>query len=162
MARKKVNLAYIANNVLRRITFKKRCSSMIKKVSELSILYGVPACIVIYGPREAKPKVWPSELEAQRILQHFRELPELEQSKKTMNQEGFLQQWLRKHVEQLQKQEREIHELEMVVLMHEMMDGHGLHNMKVEDAISLVYLIDMRLKVLYEVAENAKTTAGGA
>jgi len=160
MARKKVNLAYITNDVLRHITFKKRCSSMIKKVSELSTLYGVPACIVIYGPHEAKPKVWPSGLEAQRILQHFQELPELEQSKK--NQEGFLQQWLRKHVEQLQKQEREIHELEMVVLMYEMMDDNGLHNMRVEDAISLVYLIDMRLKVLYEVAENAKATAGGA
>jgi SRF-type transcription factor (DNA-binding and dimerisation domain) len=59
MARKKVNLAWIQNDAIRRATFKKRKKGLIKKASELSTLCGVDTCVVIYGPQDQKPEVWP-------------------------------------------------------------------------------------------------------
>ncbi|KAF5203782.1 agamous-like MADS-box protein AGL80, partial [Thalictrum thalictroides] len=88
MARKKVKLAWIVNDSARRATFKKRKKGLMKKVSELSTLCGVEACAIIYGPEDPQPDVWPSTpSEAHRVLTRFNSMPEMEQSKKMMNQE---------------------------------------------------------------------------
>nr|CAD1828636.1 unnamed protein product [Ananas comosus var. bracteatus] len=117
MARKKVNLAWIANDSTRRATFKKRRKGLMKKASELATLCDVRACVVVYGPGEAQAEVWPSPAEAARVLARFKSMPEMEQCKKMMNQEGFLRQRVAKAQEQLRKQERENRELETTLLI---------------------------------------------
>ncbi|WOL06705.1 hypothetical protein Cni_G15439 [Canna indica] len=150
MARKKVNLAWIANDSTRRVTFKKRRKGLIKKVSELSTLCDVKACIVVYGPKEPEPVAWPSAPEARRVLAQFRGMPEMEQSKKMMNQEGFLRQRIAKLREQLGKQERENRELESSLLLRQGLAGKNVPADSIEEATSLCWSIDTKLKLVYE------------
>lgn len=161
MARKKVNLAYIANDAARRATFKKRRRGLIKKVQELATLCDVPACIIIYAPHEAQPEVWPSEAEARRILHRFRDLPELEQNKRMMNQEQFLHQRVTKMMDQVKKQEEENRELELSVLMYECIISRELNHVGADDVTSLLYFLNTRLKALYEVMNLAKAKISG-
>ena len=103
MTRKKVKLAYISNDSARKATFKKRKKGLMKKVSELSTLCGIEACAIVYSPYDAQPEVWPSPIMVQRVLSQFKNMPEMEQSKKMVNQEHFLRQRIGKANEQLKK-----------------------------------------------------------
>ena len=85
MTRKKVKLAYISNDSARKATFKKRKKGLMKKVSELSTLCGIEACAIVYSPYDAQPEVWPSPIMVQRVLARFKNMPEMEQSKKMVN-----------------------------------------------------------------------------
>ncbi|XP_021911437.1 agamous-like MADS-box protein AGL80 [Carica papaya] len=67
-----------------------------KKVSELSTLCDVKACAIIYSPYDSKLEVWPSPLGAQHVLADFKRMPEMDQSKKMMNQESILRQRITK------------------------------------------------------------------
>ncbi|KAG0500929.1 hypothetical protein HPP92_001001 [Vanilla planifolia] len=125
MARKKVSLSLIANEATRRATLKKRRKGLMKKVKELSILCDVRACAIVYSPQEAQPEVWPSVAEATRLLTRFRSMPEMEQSKKMLNQETFLRQRVAKLHEQLRRHERENRELESAALLRECLAASG-------------------------------------
>lgn len=85
MTRKKVKLAYIANDSARKATFKKRKRGLMKKVSELSTLCGIEACAIVFSPYDSQPELWPSPLGVQRVLSHFKKMPEMEQSKKMVS-----------------------------------------------------------------------------
>ncbi|XP_010909405.1 agamous-like MADS-box protein AGL80 [Elaeis guineensis] len=150
MARKKVNLAWIANDSTRRATFKKRRKGLMKKVSELATLCDVKACVIVYGPQEPQPEVWPSVPEVTRVLARFKSMPEMEQCKKMMNQEGFLRQRVAKQQEQLRKQERENRELETMLLMYQGLAGRSLHSLRIEDATSLAWMVEMKVKAVQE------------
>ena len=56
-----------------------------KKVIELSTLCGIKACAIVYSPYDAQPEVWPSPIVVQRVLAQFKNMPEMEQSKKMVN-----------------------------------------------------------------------------
>ncbi|XP_062083473.1 agamous-like MADS-box protein AGL80 isoform X2 [Humulus lupulus] len=118
MTRKKVKLAYINNDSSRKATFKKRKKGLLKKVSELSTLCAVDACAIIYSPYEAQPAVFPSTAGVNRILARFKKMPEIEQSKKMVNQEAFLKQKIGKVNEQVKKLRKENREKEMNRLMY--------------------------------------------
>ncbi|XP_008800341.1 agamous-like MADS-box protein AGL80 [Phoenix dactylifera] len=153
MARKKVNLAWIANDSTRRATFKKRRKGLMKKVSELATLCDVKACVVVYGPQEPQPEVWPSVPEVTRVLARFKSMPEMEQCKKMMNQEGFLRQCVTKLQEQLRKHERENRELQTMLLMYEGLAGRSLRHVGIEDATSLAWMVEMKVKAVQERIE---------
>ncbi|EHA8587983.1 agamous-like MADS-box protein AGL80 [Cocos nucifera] len=153
MARKKVNLAWIANDSTRRATFKKRRKGLLKKVSELSTLCDVKACLVVYGPQEPLPVVWPSVHEAIRLVARFRSMPEMEQSKKMMNQEEFLRQRVVKLQDQLRKHERENREIETTLLMYEGLAGRSLHNVGMQEVTSLAWMLEMRMKMVQQRIE---------
>ncbi|KAI4333002.1 hypothetical protein L6164_017860 [Bauhinia variegata] len=117
MTRKKVKLAFIANDTARKATYKKRKKGLMKKVSELSTLCGIDACAIMFSPYEAQPEIWPSPPGVLDVISKFREMPELEQSKKMMNQEGFLKQRVSKTQEQIQKACEENNRKEVTQLM---------------------------------------------
>ncbi|KAF8387593.1 hypothetical protein HHK36_026246 [Tetracentron sinense] len=146
MARKKVKLAYIANDSARRATFKKRMKGLMKKVSELSTLCGVNACAIIYSPYHTQPEVWPFPSDAQRVLARFKSLPQMEQSKKMMNQEGFLRQMLAKVKEQLKKQQKENRECEMIQLMYKCLVGNGVHDVNINNLGEMAWLVEDMMK----------------
>lgn len=85
MTRKKVKLAYIANDSARKATYKKRKRGLMKKVSELSTLCGIEACAIIFSPYDSQPELWPSPIGVQRVLSQFKKMPEMEQSKKMVS-----------------------------------------------------------------------------
>lgn len=146
MTRKKVKLAYITNDSARKATFKKRKRGLLKKASELSTLCGIEACAIIYSPYDSEPEVWPSPLGVQRVLARFKEMPELEQSKKMVNQESFLRQRIAKANEQLKKLRKDNRDKEMTQLMFQSLTGKGLHNLSMTDLNDLGWLIDQNLK----------------
>ncbi|KAG4975091.1 agamous-like MADS-box protein AGL80 [Glycine soja] len=147
MTRKKVKLAFIANDSARKATFKKRKKGLMKKVSELSTLCGIDACAIVYSSYDPQPEVWPSPMGVQRVLSKFRRMPELEQSKKMVNQESFLRQRIMKAKDQLKKQRKDNREKEMTQLMFQYLSaGKIMHNISMVDLNDLAWLIDQNLK----------------
>ncbi|KAL2466098.1 Agamous-like MADS-box protein AGL80 [Abeliophyllum distichum] len=91
MTRKKLKLAFITNDSARKATFNKWKKGLMKKVSELSILCSIDTCAIIYSPYESQPEVWPDTQGVHRVLAQFKRMPGMEQSKKMVNQESFIQ-----------------------------------------------------------------------
>lgn len=157
MARKKVKLEWIANDAARRATFKKRRKGLMKKVSELSTLCDVKACLIVYGHNETSPEVWPSTTDAVRVLAKLKRMPEMEQSKKMMNQEGFMRQRIAKLQDQLRKQDRENRELETTVVMNQTLLGmKSLESVGIEEITSLAWLIEMKVNEVKKRVEGCK------
>ncbi|KAF5203091.1 agamous-like MADS-box protein AGL80 [Thalictrum thalictroides] len=157
MARKKVKLAWIVNDSARRATFKKRKKGLMKKVSELSTLCGVEACAIIYGPEDPQPDVWPSTpSEAHRVLTRFNSMPEMEQSKKMMNQEGLLRQGISKVKEQLKKQQKENRKFELTQLMYQTLEGKRLPDVETEVLHELKVVIEEKMKAIQERIDSLR------
>ncbi|GAB2298783.1 Agamous-like MADS-box protein agl80 [Dionaea muscipula] len=157
MTRKKVKLAYITNDSARKATYKKRKKGFLKKMYELTTLCEIKACAIIYSPYDAQPEVWPSTADAQQVLSKFRRMPEMEKSKKMVNQEEFLRQRINKAAEQLRKLQKDNREKEMTQLMYQCLSTGGkslLHNLDVLDLNDLGWLIDQNLKAIYKRLEN--------
>ncbi|KAF0916986.1 hypothetical protein E2562_015151 [Oryza meyeriana var. granulata] len=150
MARKKIILDRIANDATRRATFKKRRRGLVKKASELATLCDVEACLVVYGEGEEQPEVWPSVEGARAVLEHFKALPEMDQCKKMMNQEDFLRQRIAKLQEQVRKMDRENHERETTLLLHNALEGRlgAYEGLTVEQLTSLDCMVSTKLKAV--------------
>ncbi|XVF07509.1 hypothetical protein REPUB_Repub06bG0145200 [Reevesia pubescens] len=146
MTRKKVKLAWIANDSARRASLKKRRLGLMKKVSELTTLCGTEACLIIYSPEENEPMVWPSHAEVHRQLAAFSKMPELERMKKMMNQETYLKDKVNKSQEQLRKNQRRNKEIEMGHLMHQIHQGKGLDELTVDELGGLAWLMEEKMK----------------
>ncbi|KAL1158537.1 hypothetical protein V6Z11_A08G230400 [Gossypium hirsutum] len=113
MMRKKINLAYITNDLARKAAYKKRKKGLMKKVCELGALYGIDACTLMNNPYESQPKVWPSPMGVQQVLSKFNNIPKMRQRKKMENQESFLSKRIVKVAKQLKKHCKENWEKEM-------------------------------------------------
>lgn len=127
-----------------------------KKVSELSTLCGIDACAIIYSPYESQPEVWPGTLGVQRVLGQFKRMPEMEQSKKMVNQESFIRQRITKATEQLKKQHKDNREKELTEVMYQCLTGKGLQNLMMPDLNDLGWLIDQKLKEINKRIESMK------
>ncbi|KAF3783939.1 Agamous-like MADS-box protein [Nymphaea thermarum] len=147
MARKKVNLAWISKDSARKATFKKRKKGLIKKVSELSTLCGIKACAIVFGPSETTPEIWPPTAAAIRqVIEKFNDLPQVEKSKKMLNQEGFLRQRIAKLKEQQAKLAKDNKELEMKTkLIKGMKDKAALHGAGMDELHALMCIVDARM-----------------
>ncbi|XP_051132743.1 agamous-like MADS-box protein AGL80 [Andrographis paniculata] len=159
MTRKKVKLAYIINDSARKATYKKRKKGLIKKVSELSTLCGIDACAIIYSPYDSQPEVWPDARGAHRVLTQFKRMPEMEQSKKMMNQEGFIRGRISKAADQLKKVQKDNREKEITHLMFQCLTGKALQGLPLPDLNDLGWLIDQNLKEIYKRIDGIKKAA---
>ncbi|XP_022748147.1 uncharacterized protein LOC111297792 [Durio zibethinus] len=146
MTRKKVKLAWIANDSARRASLKKRRLGLVKKVRELSTLCGTKACLIIYSPDESEPLVWPSHSEVQEQIGEFHNMPELERMKKMMNQETYLRERVTKVEEQLRKIQRRNKEVEMGSLMYQIDQGKGLDELNLVELHGLTWLVEEKMK----------------
>ncbi|KAI3707350.1 hypothetical protein L6452_25796 [Arctium lappa] len=161
-SRKKVKLAFITNDSARKATFKKRKKGLMKKVNELSTLCGIDACAIIYSPYEAQPEVWPNNIGVQRVLAQFKRMPEMEQSKKMVNQESFTRQRITKANWQLKKQIKENREKEMTEVMYQCLTGKGsIPNLILPDLNDLGGLVDQTLKDICRRIESLKKALPG-
>ncbi|CDY33537.1 BnaC02g26190D [Brassica napus] len=164
MTRKKVKLAFIANDSSSKATYKKRKKGLMKKVNELSTLCGINACAIIYSPYDSNPEVWPSNSGVQRIISEFRTLPEMDQNKKMVDQETFLRQRIAKASDNLKKQRKDNLEMEMTEVMFQCLIGNmGMFNLNIMDLNDLGYLIDQCLKDVnrrIEILGNSRMELG--
>ncbi|KAG4123532.1 hypothetical protein ERO13_D11G332650v2 [Gossypium hirsutum] len=85
MRRKKVMLTRIPNDSAKRTCLKKRRLGLMKKMSELTILYGGNTYHVIYYPDESELILWSSHNEVQQKLDEYRKTHKLDQLKKMVN-----------------------------------------------------------------------------
>ncbi|WCJ27901.1 Agamous-like MADS-box protein AGL80 [Euphorbia peplus] len=132
MTRKKVKLAFIVNDSARKATYKKRKKGLLKKVSELSTLCGIQACAIIYSPYHSQPEVWPpSPGQVHQVLAQFKRMPEMEQSKKMLNHEGFLRQRINKANDQLKKLTKDNREMENMNEITKIMETLDMNDDKV-------------------------------
>ncbi|THU68598.1 hypothetical protein C4D60_Mb08t05560 [Musa balbisiana] len=154
MARSKVRLSWIVNDSTRRATLKKRRKGLLKKVEELSILCGVDACAVVYAPNEHQPQMWPPPPDTARIMARFRKLPEIERTRKMINQESFLHQRVSKLVEQLRRLHRENQEIGITKLLFEGLRGRDFDDLCIEDASALTWMVETKLRMIYEKREE--------
>ncbi|KAL2955871.1 hypothetical protein AAZX31_18G052200 [Glycine max] len=149
MTRKKVKLAFIGNDAARRATYKKRKKGMLKKVEELSTLCGIEACAIVYGHNDPEPEVWPSHWGVQRVVEKLRTMPELEQRKKMVNQEGFIGQKILKGNEKVMKLMKDNREKEITMFLFQCLNAGRIqpdNNMTTADLNVLSSLIDQNLK----------------
>ncbi|TVU21239.1 hypothetical protein EJB05_30864, partial [Eragrostis curvula] len=157
MARKKVNLQWIANDKTRRATFKKRCAALMKKTRDLTTLCGVKVCVVAYEDDAAKPEVFPSIPEARRLLKSYKAIPdELDNWKKVMNMEEYLRSRISKMHEQMCKSDLQKHEARAMYLLHEAMDGcvPGLVSLTSEELASLEWVVESKMRSAKERFEQ--------
>ena len=159
MTRKKVKLAYITNDSARKATFKKRKKGLMKKVSELSTLCGIDACAILYSPDDSQFEVWPSPLGVQLVVDRFKMMPEMEQSKKMVNQESFLRQRIAKGNEQLKKQGQDNREKEITRVMFQSLTGKGLQTLNIIDLNDLGWMINQNLKKINKRIESLNKEA---
>ncbi|XP_051126427.1 agamous-like MADS-box protein AGL80 [Andrographis paniculata] len=160
MTRKKVKLAYIVNDSARKATYKKRKKGLIKKVSELSKLCGIDSCAIIYSPYDdAQPEVWPDECGAHRVVEQFKRMPEMEQSRKMMNQEGFVRGRISKVADQVKKVHKNNQEKEIKHLMFQCLTGKALKGLPLPDLNDLGWVIDQNLKEIYKRIDGLKKAA---
>ncbi|XP_042051279.1 agamous-like MADS-box protein AGL82 [Salvia splendens] len=61
MGRAKLKMELIEKEKSRNVTFKKRKEGLIRKLSEFTTLCDVKACMIIYGPNQTRPEIWPPQ-----------------------------------------------------------------------------------------------------
>ena len=93
------------------------------------------------------------------MVAHFKKMPEMEQSKKMVNQEGFLKQRVEKGNEQLKKQRKDNREKKITQVMFQSLTGKGLETLNIVDFFDLGWMIDQNLKEITKRIESLKKEA---
>lgn len=146
MTRTKVKLAYIVNDSERKATFKRRKTGIMKKAEELSILCGVDTCAIIFSPYDPEPEVWPSHLEAQRIIAKLRNLSPLAQNRKMVNQKDFVRNQLGRVNDQMLKLRKEVRVKELTDIMYECLNGMGFEYFNLSDLNEMNGVLSQSIK----------------
>lgn len=154
MARRKVKLSFITNDGARKSTFKKRKKGIIKKVSEITTLCDIKAAAIIYSPYDSQPEVWPNHTAAHSLLTRFQNMPEMEKSRKMVDQETYLKQRIDKVREQIKKLQKENREKEVTRVMYDCLKGRTLKDLQLRDINDLGWVIDRHLREI-EIRKRA-------
>ncbi|XP_058766872.1 agamous-like MADS-box protein AGL80 [Vicia villosa] len=148
MTRKKLKLAFIEKDTARKLAYKNRKNSLLKKVDELTTLCGINACAIIFGPYDPQPEIWPSSSGVQDVLSKFLTTPEFDQRKKMVTQESFLKQRVEKAEKKLRQQLRDNKEKETTMLMFQSLNAGGIvpNDSSVAGLNDLTWMIDKNLR----------------
>ncbi|XP_010535244.1 PREDICTED: agamous-like MADS-box protein AGL80 [Tarenaya hassleriana] len=153
MGRGKLNHELIRNGSIRRVTFKKRKVGLFKKLSELTILCGIPACAIIYSDyNDDEAEVWPNRREANAILDRLHRLPTAKQTKNMLDQGGFLQKMIGKMERELEREQKKnrCYELGLVVFHNDLIDADYSEELAVAARV-----LEQRIKAVTERVEAA-------
>ncbi|XP_010460983.1 PREDICTED: agamous-like MADS-box protein AGL86 [Camelina sativa] len=162
--RSKLKLSLIANNYLRKQTFKRRKAGIEKKLHEFTTLCGVKACAVICSPYE-NPVLWPSAEGVQEVVSKVMELPVEDQCKYMFNHETYLRREITKAEKQVEKLRSDNRETQLRQFMFDCLEGkmnqHPYDATDLQDLRSYIgsYIkkLDFRMKVLTE--ENGESSS---
>ncbi|MBA0742848.1 hypothetical protein Gogos_015863 [Gossypium gossypioides] len=132
-------LASIPNDSARRACLKKRKLGLMKKMSELTILYGGNTYHVIYCPDESELILWSSHNEVQQKLDEYRKTHKLDQ--------------LKKMIKQLRKLQMRNNEVEMDHLMHQFEQGKGFDEFNNGELHGLIWLVEEKMEEIQKRIE---------
>ncbi|KAK1318153.1 hypothetical protein QJS10_CPB04g01127 [Acorus calamus] len=157
MARKKLNLSWIANDGARRITLKKRIKGLIKKIREFLILCNVLGSMVIYTPDVDEPvEVWPDKAEAQSIFHDYMHLPESERNRRTLNMDSLFHNRLSRHRDQCSRIERENRVKQLDIFALGVLQGKSLQGLSPKDFEDLLTMVETKAQILWAAADAMK------
>ncbi|GMH22984.1 hypothetical protein Nepgr_024827 [Nepenthes gracilis] len=148
MGRKRVELSWIQNESSRKITFKKRKKGLGKKMEELTILCGVEGCLLILNPDGTDPFVWPSTDKAKEMLAQFESLSKIEQTKKMMNYDQYMEEANEKLCRSIAKHEKRNKEMEASQIMHQISHGRRIEALTIEELNVLIWYSEQKLKYI--------------
>ena len=94
----------------------RRKKALFEKVRELSILYGISACVVISNPFNSKSEVWPNLEGAEQVLKSYQNSSMTDETN-DMNEESLLLQKIVEAKENLKKLKQDNHEKKLDLLM---------------------------------------------
>ncbi|XP_019091419.1 PREDICTED: agamous-like MADS-box protein AGL86 [Camelina sativa] len=162
--RSRFKLSLIANNYLRKQSFKKRKAGITKKLHELTTLCGVKACAVICSPYE-NPVVWPSREGVQEVVSKVMELPVENQCKYMFNHETYLRRQITKAEKQVEKVRSDNREAQLRQFMFYCLEGkmnqHPYDATDLQDLRSYIggYIkkLDSRMKVV-QIGESSSSS----
>ncbi|XP_047306360.1 agamous-like MADS-box protein AGL80 [Impatiens glandulifera] len=143
-----VNLTSISNDTERENIFKKRKDGILKKVEELTTLYGIAACTIIYNIFDSQSIIWPSVDETRNLVMEFQCSSEVDQVKKEVNQEAFMRQRIQKMEEKLRKEQEENRLMEMTHIMFQTMINprEALSGLAMGDYEELIGVINQNME----------------
>ncbi|KAL8097193.1 hypothetical protein AgCh_030345 [Apium graveolens] len=90
--RGKVVFARIADEKKRKESLRKRKAGLLKKMSELTILCGMEAAVVVCNREDNEPTVWPSKEEAKATINKFLDRSEVERKSRSHNTKSLFAQ----------------------------------------------------------------------
>lgn len=149
MPRAKVKLAWIESDSARKASFKKRKEGLLKKVSELSTLCDVPACIVIYGRGSNQPIVWPDHPTAEKLIRRYLSLPGFVRCKKTLSHETYLKEKVAKMQDKHNKILRSNTVMNMDDLMRQGQNGKPIYELDINEIYGLVAFAEEKMKEIH-------------
>ncbi|KAK3227066.1 hypothetical protein Dsin_006928 [Dipteronia sinensis] len=149
MARRKIKQELISNESKRKVTFKKRKGGLLKKIDELTTLCGVMGCAIIYNTFNNRPEIWPSPPELTRVLNRFKESPEEERDKYTMDQKILLGRHISMSSNALEREIKKNRGLEVDLILNEYLAGKSMEDLTcLEDAKELDLLLEEKIKLI--------------
>ncbi|KAI3728818.1 hypothetical protein L6452_17462 [Arctium lappa] len=161
MPRSKVKLEYITDEYARKTSFTKRKTSVMKKLNELCTLCGVEACAIMYSEYDPEVQVWPNNIGVQYVLDQFMTVPEVEQSKKMVNQDSYIRKRISKTKEQIDKNSKDNRERTIGLVVSECLSGEkSVTNLTLMDLKDMVFFIDYNISDIEARLEFLK--GGGA
>ncbi|KAF5803036.1 putative transcription factor MADS-type1 family [Helianthus annuus] len=97
MPRSKVKLAFIKDNKARKNSFMKRKECLKNKLTEVSILCSIEACVIMYSSYEPQLEVCPEDNTAfQNVLNAFLTKSPMERSKFLLKQDSYIKERISK------------------------------------------------------------------
>lgn len=145
MARKKLKLAFISDEMTRKSTYKRRKKGMMKKVNELATLCGISVCAIICNPLDSETEVWPNPEVANKVMERFKNACVVNKSR-NVNHESFMMQRIVKAQNELKMQRQDNYEKEMTLSMFQFMLGQNLPNITVQEIKEIHKIIDKNIR----------------
>jgi hypothetical protein len=154
MPRRKVKLAFISEELARKVTYNKRKKGLIKKVAELTTLCDVPACAIISSPFDSETEVWPNREGAMKVIDRYHNSYMLDE-KRNVNQERFIMQMITKGRDQARKMKHDNREKELNLLMFICLQNNNIAiDLNAEELKDFDKLVEKKLK---EVGSKIET-----
>ncbi|XP_071713399.1 agamous-like MADS-box protein AGL80 [Rutidosis leptorrhynchoides] len=147
MTRSPIKYQFLADERVRKVTFKKRKTSLLKKAHELKTLCDVDMCLVMYENDDGPPSVWPSVPEARRVIKRYQG-SNLWSANATQDHKSFLERNIAKMKKHLEREREKGLKHSMVKCLF---DENAINEIKHENLQSVIDLVDKEIKSIDEV-----------
>ncbi|KAG8378494.1 hypothetical protein BUALT_Bualt08G0143000 [Buddleja alternifolia] len=160
---KQIRYELIADERIRRETFKKRKKGLFKKLNELRTLCDVDACAIVINGDGTQSEVWPAPHAASRVIHKFRSLPSSSQSNNMVDQAGFLRQNLSRLSKNLNKETRKVQLLQREAVLAECLNKDEMYVTKPDDLRETLRLLERKIGMVdRKIAENEPSSSNMA
>ncbi|RXH76412.1 hypothetical protein DVH24_019300 [Malus domestica] len=142
---KKVKLQWVENDRARKECFRKRKANLLRKMDEIATLCQVNAFAIVYGQENNDPTLWPSHPEVEELIKGFFSIPNVERYKKSLNQETYLLESAVRFRERIKKINKQIREMKVNKLVHQVHEGKSLNEFERSDMTDLVSFCEEKM-----------------